>query len=102
MIVEYIRYSIPEDQRDGFVDAYENAASALVASTHCLSYELSSCDEDPSQYVLRIEWDSSEGHLQGFRRSEHFRAFLPHIQPYIKQILEMRHYSLTPVARPAR
>ncbi len=98
MIVEYIRYSIPEDGRDAFVDAYERAARALAASPHCLAYELSSCDEDPSQYVLRIEWDSSKGHLEGFRRSEHFRAFLPHIQPYVKAIAEMRHYTPTRVA----
>jgi hypothetical protein len=52
--------------------------------------------------VLRIEWDSADGHMQGFRRSPQFREFLPHIQPYIKQILEMRHYSLTPVARRAQ
>ena len=98
MIVEYIRYTIPEEGRDAFVDAYERAAKALAASPHCLTYELSACDEDPSQYVLRIEWDSSEGHLGGFRRSEHFRAFLPHIQPYIKAIAEMRHYTPTRVA----
>ena len=72
--------------------------SALAASPHCLAYELSSCDEDPSQYVLRIEWDSRKGHLEGFRRSEHFRAFLPHIQPYIKAIAEMRHYTPRRVA----
>ena len=97
MTVEYIRYTIPPEQCDAFVDAYDRAASALVASPHCLAYELSSCDEDPSQYVLRIEWDSSEGHLQGFRRSEHFRAFLPHIQPWIKAIAEMRQYTPTRV-----
>jgi len=97
MIVEYIRYTIPEDSRAAFVDAYERAARALVASPNCLNYELSVCDEDPSQYVLRIEWDSSQGHLEGFRRSPHFREFLPHIQPYIKAIAEMRHYTPTRV-----
>jgi len=98
MIVEYIRYTIPEGERAAFVDAYERAAHALAATPHCLTYELSACDEDPSQYVLRIEWDSSKGHLEGFRRSEHFRNFLPHIQPYIKAIAEMRHYTPTRVA----
>ena len=98
MIVEYIRYTIAEDARVAFVDAYERAARALAASPHCLAYELSACDEDPSQYVLRIEWYSSKDHLEGFRRSEHFRDFLPHIQPYIKAIAEMRHYTPTRVA----
>ena len=55
MIVEYIRYTIAEDARVAFVDAYDRAARALAASPHCLAYELSSCDEEPSQYVLRID-----------------------------------------------
>ena len=97
MIVEYIRYTIPPGERDAFVEAYEGAARALAASPHCLAYELSACDEDPTQFVLRIEWDSSKGHLEGFRRSEHFRQFLPHIQPYVKAIAEMRHYTPTRV-----
>jgi quinol monooxygenase YgiN len=102
MTIEYIRYAIAADQAKEFEQAYARASAALDGSPHCLGYDLAVCDEDATQYVLRIEWDSAEGHMQGFRRSPQFREFLPHIQPYIKQILEMRHYSLTPVARRAR
>ena len=97
MIVEYIRYAIPPDQTDAFVDAYASAAAALAASPQCLAYELAACVEDPTQFVLRIEWDSAEGHLDGFRRSPQFRAFLPHVQPYVKYTAEMRHYAPTAV-----
>lgn len=102
MTIEYIRYSIAADQAKEFEQAYARASAALDGSPHCLAYDLAVCDEDATQYVLRIEWDSAEGHMQGFRRSPQFREFLPHIQPYIKQIVEMRHYSPTPVARRAR
>ena len=68
MIVEYTRYRIPQDRRELFVDAYEQAANYLSASPHCLAYELSHCVEDQDRYVLRIEWTSTEEHLAGFRR----------------------------------
>ena len=99
MIVEYIRYTIPEDGPRCVRRRLRTCGRVPWPPRRIVSkYELSACDEDPSQYVLRIEWDSSEGHLGGFRRSEHFRAFLPHIQPYIKAIAEMRHYTPTRVA----
>jgi quinol monooxygenase YgiN len=95
MIVEYVRYRIAEERRGGFEAAYARAAVPLVASAHCLRYELSRCLEDPSYYVLRIEWDSLDGHLEGFRRSPEFRDFLGQIRPYVGDIEEMRHYEAT-------
>lgn len=97
MIVEYIHYAIPEDRRNAFESAYAVAQSALHASSHCLGWELAGCAEDPTQYILRIEWDFAEGHMSGFRRSPEFRAFLPLVRPFIEDIQEMRHYELTAV-----
>ena len=96
MIVEYIRYGIAE-AHDAFEQAYATAAAVLRESTHCLGYELSRCVDDPTRYILRIEWDSAEGHLQGFRRSPEFRTFYAAIAPYVSHIDEMRHYAVTPV-----
>jgi quinol monooxygenase YgiN len=64
-----------------------------------LAYEFSHCTEDPNHYVLRIEWDSEEGHLKGFRTSPEFRSFFSSVQPYIKDIEEMRHYQVLTVSR---
>ena len=97
MIVEYIRYTIPAERRDAFESAYRDAAAALDASTHCQAYDLARCAEDPTQYVLRIEWDSADGHLRGFRGSPEFRDFFAAVRPFVGEIAEMRHYELTPV-----
>ncbi len=97
MIVEYIRYSIPDDRRADFEGAYAAAASALDASEHCLSYEVSRGVEEPANYVVRIEWDSLEGHEQGFREGPGFRDFLASVRPFFGNIEEMRHYEATTV-----
>ena len=94
MIVEYVRYTIPAERRDAFERGYAEAAGPLAASAHCLAYELARCAEDPTQYVLRIEWDSAEGHMQGFRRSPDFQRFFAAIRPYVGDIAEMRHYDV--------
>jgi quinol monooxygenase YgiN len=106
MIVECIRYKLNkhsseshEDTFGRFEAAYQAAAAALDASPHCLGYELTRCVEEQDRYILRIEWDSVEGHLMGFRRSAEFPAFLESIKPYIGQIEEMQHYMLTRVVK---
>ena len=104
MIVEYIRYKLnklAEESRESvlssFEAAYRAASSSLDASAHCLGYELSRCVEEQDRYILRIEWDSVEGHLTGFRRAPEFAPFLAAIKPYISQIEEMQHYALTSI-----
>lgn len=95
MIVEYIRYEV--EDAAALVQAYEAARRSLDASPHCLAYELSHCTEEPRSLILRIEWDSNEGHLEGFRKSADFGPFLQAIRPFVGQIREMRHYAPTAV-----
>ena len=95
MVVEYIRYSIDNGRAEAFADAYRSASEALEASEHCERYEVSRCSEDPTQHVVRIEWDSEEGHLSGFRRSAEFRGFFEAVGPFVHDIEEMRHYQVT-------
>lgn len=97
MIVEYIRYTIDAGRAAAFERAYAAAAPALDASPHCLAYDLARCVDDATHYVLRIEWDSADGHLQGFRRSPEFQTFLTAVRPYVGDIAEMRHYAPTAV-----
>jgi quinol monooxygenase YgiN len=98
VIHEYIRYTISSDRATEFENAYDQAAASLRASTHCLGYDLSRCIEDPTSYILQIEWASLDDHLKGFRQSEEFKSFFKNVQPFLQQITEMRHYELTKVA----
>ena len=89
MIVEYIRYGIDQGRAEEFEQAYRRAAEALEASEHCQRYEVSRCSEDPTQHVVRIEWDSEQGHLSGFRQSPEFRSFFEAVGPFVNEIAEM-------------
>ena len=95
MIVEYIRYNIDGARAEAFEHAYRRASEALQASEHCERYEVSRCTEDPTQHVVRIEWDSEDGHLSGFRQSPEFRGFFEAVGPFVHDIDEMRHYQVT-------
>jgi len=97
MVIEYVRYKIPADKADEFVAAYATAAESLRTSSHCLGFELSRCMEEPTSFILRIEWDSVEGHMEGFRKSPEFRTFFASVRPFVGQLEEMRHYDRIPI-----
>jgi len=99
MVVEYIRYKVEGSQREAFLDSYRRAAGPLDASDQCLAYELSECEEEAGQFILRIEWTSTAEHLNGFRKSPLFPQFFSSIKPYLNQIQEMRHYKVTDVTK---
>ena len=98
MVIEYIRYKIAAEHSDEFETAYADASAALDTSQHCLGYELSRGVEEPEHWILRIEWDSIEGHEQGFRSSQEFGPFLQAVRPFMGELDEMKHYEATSVA----
>jgi heme-degrading monooxygenase HmoA len=102
MIVEYIRYTIPPEQAAAFEAAYAEARTALDSSDHCLGYEIARGVEDPEHYVVRIEWDSLDGHERGFRNGPGFAGFFAAVKPFFEQIDEMRHYEATPIVAAKR
>jgi quinol monooxygenase YgiN len=92
MVVEYIRYTVSPDRAADFVAAYGRAAGVLEADPHCLAYEVARGVEEPEHFVVRIEWDSIEGHEQGFRTSPGFAEFFAAVRPFFSAIEEMKHY----------
>jgi heme-degrading monooxygenase HmoA len=99
VIVEYIRYLVPPDQAPAFEQAYERAGLVLDRDEHCLHHEVGRGVEEPQRFVVRIEWDSVDGHEQGFRRSRAFGEFFAHVRPFFGQIEEMAHYRVTSPAK---
>lgn len=98
MITEYIRYTVPAEIKDDFIKGYTRAVESLKASSHCRGYELHQGNEEPENFILRIQWDSLDGHMHGFRNSPEFQPFFQAIGPFYKYIQEMKHYNLTALA----
>lgn len=94
MIVEYIRYTVPTERADEFLRAYRQAGQVLESDPHCLGWEVARGVEEPENFIVRIEWDSLEGHEQGFRRSAAFAGFFATVRPFFDRIEEMKHYAV--------
>jgi len=92
MVIEYIRYQVPSALHAEFIEAYRSAKAELGASPHCLRYDISQGVEEPDNFIVRIEWDSVEGHEKGFRTSAQFAPFFARVKPFFSNIREMKHY----------
>ena len=94
MVVEYIRYTVPAEEAGAFEEAYDRAGEILEQDSHCLAFEIARGVEEPEHFIVRIEWDSLEGHEQGFRRSPRFGDFFAAVRPFFSEIEEMKHYDV--------
>lgn len=101
MVLEIIRYLIAHviahGQENQFETDYGKAAGYLDASTHSLGYMMFRSGKETNRYIMMIEWDSVEGHLEGFRKSPEFGKFFALVKPYFDMIEEMEHYQRTSV-----
>ena len=94
MIVEYIRYKLKREQTDAFEKAYAASEKILTDCPNCLGYEVAKGIEEPENYIVKILWDSFDGHLQGFRKGATFPEFFALVKPFFNNIEEMKHYEV--------
>lgn len=85
MILEVAEIKITPGQEDAFKAAYRTAREHVAVSPGLRSIRMTQGVENPSRFVLLIEWDSVEAHEQGFRETDRFPKWRAAIGPYFAQ-----------------
>lgn len=81
MVLEHAVLEVIPGEEDAFEVAFERARSIIEAANGFRNLRLSRCIEQPSRYLLLVEWESLEDHTEGFRGSpgyEDWRHLLHH------------------------
>ena len=81
MITEHAVLSVIPGQENEFIETLDQAKAIIAASPGFVSLRVSRGLEAPSHFLLLVEWETLEAHIEGFRRSEAFgewRALLHH------------------------
>jgi hypothetical protein len=94
MIVEHIRYRSSPVATESSRRPTDAPGALLDASPHCRRWKAARCADEPAKQIVHFEWDSAEGHLQGFRQSGDFKPFLEATGPFY-DIEEMTHDQVT-------
>jgi heme-degrading monooxygenase HmoA len=81
MVLEHAVLDVAPGREADFEEAFGVAKGLIAASPGFRNLRLSRCIEIPNRYLLVVEWDTLEDHLEGFRRSDAYgewRALLHH------------------------
>src|SRR2546430_11995567 len=92
MVLEVALINVVPGQEDDFVAAYGKARPVLAGTEGCRSVRMTQGVESPSRFVLLVEWDSVEAHLDNFRATERFTTWRWLIRPYFCGAPRVEHF----------
>jgi heme-degrading monooxygenase HmoA len=69
MILEHALLTVRAGQETAFEAAFGTAKAVIAGAAGFRRLSMSRCVERPGTYLLLVEWESLEDHLQGFRAS---------------------------------
>ena len=72
MILEHAPITVRPGQELEFEAAFAQARPIISAATGFRKVSLSRCIERPGSYLLLVEWERLEDHVEGFRGSPQF------------------------------
>jgi heme-degrading monooxygenase HmoA len=99
MILERALFAVKPGTEQDFEAAMEQAKEVLAQAKGFRSFRLQRGIEQPSTYLLLIEWGSVEDHMQGFRESDLFVRWRELIGPYFAAPPEVEHYEAPVVTK---
>lgn len=93
MVLEVALIDVVAGQEEDFTAAYAEARELVATTPGCRSVRMTRGVESPSRFVLLVEWDSVEAHLDNFRASERFGKWRALIGPYFAAPPVVEHFT---------
>ncbi|EKO5150185.1 antibiotic biosynthesis monooxygenase [Vibrio fluvialis] len=81
MILEVAILDVKPEQEAQFEQSFAKAQQIIASMAGYVSHQLQRCLENPSRYILQVNWQTLEAHTEGFRQSaeyQQWRALLHH------------------------
>lgn len=97
MILEHAVLPVAPGREAEFEVAFARAKVIIAASPGFRGLSLLRCIEQPSRYLLLVEWDRIEDHTDGFRGSAAYQQWRALLHHFYDPFPEVDHF--TPVDR---
>ena len=92
MVLEHALLSVRPGQEDDFEAAFAAAKAVIAASPGFQGLRLSRCLERPGTYLLLVEWDRLEDHIDGFRGSPGYQQWRQQLHHFYDPFPTVEHY----------
>ncbi|MBO0868219.1 MAG: antibiotic biosynthesis monooxygenase [Micromonosporaceae bacterium] len=93
MVIEVAQFDIVPGQEEDFAAAFGQARDLLTGTVGCRTVRMTRGIESPSRFVLLVEWDSVEAHLENFRGSQRFTTWRGLLGPYFASAPQVEHFA---------
>ncbi|MEV0252420.1 antibiotic biosynthesis monooxygenase [Nocardia sp. NPDC050712] len=99
MIIEHVLLPVRPELSAAFEAAFAEARPIIAGMAGFRALSLSRCVEEPGSYLLLVEWDRLEDHVEGFRGSPEYLRWKALLHHFYDPFPTVRHFD--PVTLPA-
>jgi heme-degrading monooxygenase HmoA len=92
MVLEVALIDVLAGREEEFAAAYSKGHSLLATTPGCRSVRMTRGVESPTRFVLLVEWDSVEAHLDNFRATDRFTQWRALIGPFFDGAPTVEHF----------
>jgi heme-degrading monooxygenase HmoA len=96
MVLELALIDVRPGEEDAFTSAYRRVRVEVVTTPGCRSVRMTRGVESPSRFVLLVEWDTVDAHLQNFRATDRFVRWRQAIGPHFAAPPTVEHFTDVP------
>jgi heme-degrading monooxygenase HmoA len=75
VIIEHAVLPVIPGQEAEFIETMDRAKAIIASAPGFLSLRVSRCIEQPSNFLLLVEWETLEAHTEGFRNSDAYQEW---------------------------
>jgi heme-degrading monooxygenase HmoA len=92
MIVEHAVLDVISGEEQRFERAFAEAKSIIASMPGFRSLALDRCIEQPTRYLLLVEWERLEDHAEGFRGSSEYEKWRDLLHHFYEPFPVVEHY----------
>jgi heme-degrading monooxygenase HmoA len=93
MVLEVATIDVLPGHEDAFAEAYREARHLVQQTEGCVSVRMTRGVESPSRFILLVEWESVEAHIENFRASDRFPQWRALIGPHFDGAPVVEHFA---------
>jgi heme-degrading monooxygenase HmoA len=93
MILEVAVLDVKPGQESAFEAAFAEAQVIIASMPGYISHQLQRCLENPSRYILLVNWQKLEDHTVGFRESDQYQQWRSLLHHFYDPFPEVLHYA---------
>jgi len=92
LILEVAILDIKVGQESEFEAAFKKAQKIISGMQGYVSHQLQKCIENPSRYILLVNWETLGDHMEGFRGSEEYQEWSALLHHFYDPFPKVEHF----------